>query len=364
MILPQLHIRSCAAAAGLACALSLAAPLCATNRDSTPPLPDEIRVQRMLDARWGLFLHWSLGTFSNQEWTQGITDPAFFAPPRADTDQWCETARAAGMGYIILVAKHHDGFCLWDTDTTEFKVTRSPLGRDVVADLRRSCDRHGLKLALYYSEADWTWPNLEHAEMKARQITELFTRYGEIALVWMDTAQWDGGLGHEETAALVRRLQPNCFIGFNHGLPAGDLQAREMGALTPLQNGSQPPLPAGRISELLAENKRHVLNLDWPAAARIERELNDHYHGYKLAECATCINQKDGKWYWFYNVETADNAIGADEILAMHDQAVANRVLLSLALGPDRTGRLRPVDVERLRAVGAALEARRSDPRP
>ena len=62
------------------------------------------------------------------------------------------------MGYILFLTKHHDGFCLWDTKTTDRKVTKAPLGRDVLAELRKSCDKHGIKLALYFSEGDWTWP--------------------------------------------------------------------------------------------------------------------------------------------------------------------------------------------------------------
>ncbi|NJL19350.1 MAG: alpha-L-fucosidase [Bdellovibrionaceae bacterium] len=124
--------------------------------------------------KWGMFVCWSFSTFSGVEWTRGVTDVNFFKATGCDTDQWCATAKEAGMGYILFLAKHHDGFCLWDTQTTDFKVTNAPLGIDVLAKLKASCDKYGLKLALYFSEGDWSWLNPEelprgsHTELNAR----------------------------------------------------------------------------------------------------------------------------------------------------------------------------------------------------
>jgi len=103
-----------------------------------------IRVEELKDLRFGMFICWSFSTFSGQEWTRGVTDVNFFRASGCDTDQWCRTVKDAVMNYILFLTKHHDGFCLWDTDTTEFKVTNSPLGIDVLAKLRRSCDRYGI----------------------------------------------------------------------------------------------------------------------------------------------------------------------------------------------------------------------------
>lgn len=327
------------------------------SNQNTAKLPDSVRIQNMLDAKWGLFLHFSLGTFSNQEWTKGVTDPAFFNPAKINTDQWCQVAKDVGMGYIILVAKHHDGFCLWDTKTTEFKSTNSPLKKDVIAELRKSCDKYGLKLCLYYSEADWTWPGFKNAAMKKAQLTELMSQYGEISLIWLDVAQWDGGLDHRETEALIRKYQPNCFIGVNHGRPVGSLQSREMGAPVPMVKAQTTLLSDKVVDSLVALNGKFVMDLNWVEASKIEKQLYDHYPNYLLAESAICINQKDGKWYWFYNTETADNAIPAKQIYDIYKQALANKVLFSLALGPDRNGELRPVDVQRLREAGELIKA-------
>ena len=110
------------------------------------------RADELKGLKWGMFVCWSLNTFSGKEWTPGVKDVAFFHAKGCDTDQWARTAKDAGMGYILFLTKHHDGFCLWDTKTTDRKVTRSPLGRDVLAELRKSCDRYLL--------AEFTYPIL------------------------------------------------------------------------------------------------------------------------------------------------------------------------------------------------------------
>jgi len=321
------------------------------KQQSTVIIPNSIRVKNMLDAKWGMFLHFSLGTFSNQGWTKGITDPAFFNPKQVNTDQWCRVAKDAGMGYIILVAKHHDGFCLWNTKTTTFNSTNSGVKKDVIAELRKSCDKFGIKLCLYFSEGDWTWPDSKNAEMKKAQLTELLTQYGEISLIWLDVAQWDGGLDHRDTEAIIKKLQPNCFVGVNHGRPVGDLQSREMGTPIPLEKVTIAPLPENAVDSLVKINEKYVLDLKFDEAAKIEKQLYDHYPNYLLAECSICIDQKDGEWNWFYTTQTAENAIPATQIFDIYKQAVANKVLFSLAMGPDRNGEIRPVDVQRLKEV-------------
>ena len=210
------------------------------------PMPDEQRAREIAQMKFGMFICWSFSTFSGQEWTPTLDkDASYFRATGCDTDQWCRVARDAGMGYILFLSKHHDGFCLWDTETTEKKVTNSPLGVDVLARLRKSCDKYGIKLALYFSEGDWNWPGAVdgkgynagsgvNPEMKKAQLKELVTQYGPIEFFWMDHAVGDGGLGHRETVEWVHQFQPDCFIGFNHGEAAGRLSLREMGKPGPV----------------------------------------------------------------------------------------------------------------------------------
>jgi len=219
-----------------ACTSSLRVPAITTEKT-----PDDIRAQEIKEMEFGMFICWSFSTFSGHEWTPTLDkDASYFKATGSDTNQWCETAKAAGMNYILFLSKHHDGFCLWDTATTDKKVTNSPMGIDVLAKLRKSCDKYGIKLALYFSEGDWNWPGAVdgkngktgasiNPEVKKAQLKELLTNYGQIEFWWMDHAVGTGGLSHKETVEWVHKFQPNSFVGFNHGQPAGRLCLREMG---------------------------------------------------------------------------------------------------------------------------------------
>ena len=118
-------------------------------------IPDEVRAKQISDMKFGMFICWSFSTFSGIEWTGQELPPEFFRATKCDTDQWARVAKEAGMNYIYVLTKHHDGFCLWDTKTTDLKVINAPLKKDVLKMLRKSCDKYGIKLGLYYSEADW-----------------------------------------------------------------------------------------------------------------------------------------------------------------------------------------------------------------
>ncbi len=292
------------------------------------------RARELSNLKFGMFICWSFSTFSDQEWTRGVKDVSFFKPTGVDTDQWAAVAKEAGMGYILFLTKHHDGFCLWDTQTTNWKVTRSPLGKDVLASLRKSCDKYGIKLALYFSEGDWTWAGMKNPELKKAQLRELCTQYGPIEFFWMDHAQTDGGLDHTETAAWVKSFQPGCFVGFNHGQSAGDLRAGELG---------------------------------WPGPVN-QADAGGPYvhHGgggggkYLVAEFTMPIL---GGERWFYTNPTFDKTcMFPEEIYDLYCGAVRYENIYSLDVGPDRTGRLREIDVQTLRAVGTMIRENKSLP--
>ena len=150
------------------------------------------RAEELKELRFGMFICWSFSTFSGYEWTPGVEDIRFFNPTGFHPDQWCKTVKDAGMEYILFLTKHHDGFCLWDTETTDRKVTNSPLGVDVLARLKQTCDKHDIKLALYFSEGDWSWSgrkdihtSVARPEIKKAQLRELLIQYGPIEYLWL-----------------------------------------------------------------------------------------------------------------------------------------------------------------------------------
>ena len=293
------------------------------------------RVEPFKALRFGMFICWSFSTFSDTEWTPGIKDLSYFHPTGMDVDQWVSTARDAGMGYLLFLTKHHDGFCLWDTKTTSWKVPNSPLGRDVLAEVRRACDRHGLQLALYFSEGDWTWTGAKipsedskefvggkNPELKKAQLEELLTGYGPIAFMWMDHAQGDGGLGHQETVAWIKRFQPGCFVGFNHGEVAGDLRLGEMGKPAPLDSAE--------------------------GGGPYNRVVNE---GFLAAEFARPILNQGGRWFYTHP-DNEGACMPAEDIYRLYRDAVKYGNLFSLDVGPGRDGRLREIDVQTLHQVG------------
>lgn len=315
----------------------------APSKISTVKLSDEVRTQQIKDMKWGMFICWSYSTFSGREWTlTKDKDATYFKATGCDTDQWCETAKAAGMNYILFLAKHHDGFCLWDTKTTEKKVTNSPLGIDVLAKLRKSCDKYDLKLALYFSEGDWNWPGAKDGqggrkgggsdpEMKKAQLKELLTNYGPIEFWWMDHATGTGGLNHDETVKWMHQFQPNTFVGFNHGEPAGRLCLRERGS-------------PGKLGDA--------------KSTKYNKDAEATYKGYLVAEFTyPILPPHKGGAMWFYSLPKHDNLCHpAMKIYQDYLGALKYGNIFSVDIGPNYAGRIRDIDVKTLTEIGKMIE--------
>ena len=151
--------------------------------------------QQFVDLRFGMFIHFNIPTFMNQDWADPDASPSLFNPTRLDCSQWAQAAKSAHMSYGCLTTKHHSGFCIWNTKTTDYNVMNSPLKRDVVKEFADAFRAQGLKVCLYYSILDTHHklrPGLitrQHVEMIKAQLTELLTHYGEITALIIDG--WD-----------------------------------------------------------------------------------------------------------------------------------------------------------------------------
>ena len=293
------------------------------------------RAAELKNLKWGMFICWSFSTFSGKEWTPGVKDASYFKATGCDTDQWARTAKEAGMGYILFLTKHHDGFCLWDTKTTDRKVMNSPLGRDVLAELRKSCDKHGIKLALYFSEGEFKDNKSYHPggytpQMKKAQLEELLTQYGPIEYIWFDHAQGTGGVNHEETVAWCHQCQPGCLIGFNHGDPAGEVRLGELGRPSALDDVSGAGYGAKNAKG---------------------------YKGYRVAEFTyPILPPHKGGAMWFYSLPIHNGlCLPADKLYQDYAGAVKHGNIFSIDVGPDFNGQLRKIDVETLQKVGRMI---------
>ena len=205
------------------------------------------------ERRLGLFLHWGLyaihGLHEQEQQRYGVPAEEYekltaeFHPRRFDPEQWLDLAEEAGMEYLVLTAKHHDGFCLWPSRETGFHVGNTPYRQDIVRQVAEACARRGMPLEFYYSVVDWhqeNYPNLgRHHEIRTdparhdwnryldylkRQITELCTQYGSVAGIWwdMNVPQAEAPEVHE----LIRRLQPGAVIN-NRGFGPGNYSTPE-----------------------------------------------------------------------------------------------------------------------------------------
>ena len=180
--------------------------------------------QQFIDLRFGMFIHFNIPTFANADWPDPDAPVSLFNPAHLDCNQWAKAARSAHMTYGCLTTKHHSGFCIWDTKTTDYNAMNSPLHRDVVREYTDAFRAQGLKVCLYYSILD-THHRLRpgfitrrHIEMIKAQLTELLTHYGEITALIIDgwDAPWSrisyDDVPFEEIYALVKTLQPNCLL--------------------------------------------------------------------------------------------------------------------------------------------------------
>lgn len=304
-------------------------------------------VQRLMIARrYGMFIHFGVNTFHDEEWTDGTKPPASYAPAAVDADQWARTARAAGMKYVIFTAKHHDGFCLWPTAHTDYGVASSPVKTDVVAALAESCAKHRIEMGLYYSLWDRHEPSHadhpRYVEYMLRQITELLTGYGPVCELWLDGGwakkreQWD----IPAVYARVKQLQPRCAVGVNWtiGLPdnpdAPEVKPDAQREGFPIRyfpsdfRLGDPYLPADPDPKLFA-------------------------HGGELYylpfETTVCLNSR-----WFFN--TQDTALrSVDELATLYRVATAQDNVLIVNSPPTRAGVMSERNAARLRELAGRL---------
>jgi alpha-L-fucosidase len=217
--------------------------------DTIRKLPLGTLQQQFVDLRFGMFIHFNIPTYMDQDWADPEASPSLFSPGKLDCNQWARAAKSAHMSYGCLTTKHHSGFCIWDTKTTGYNVMNSPLKRDVVREFTDAFRANGLKVMLYYSILDTHHrlrPNSitrKHIEMVKAQITELLTHYGEISALIIDgwDAPWSrisyDDIPFEDIYMLVKKLQPNCVLmdlnGAKYpkeGLYYTDIKTYEMGA--------------------------------------------------------------------------------------------------------------------------------------
>lgn len=205
--------------------------------------------QKFVDLRFGMFIHYNIPTYANADWPDPDAPASLFNPKKLDANQWAKAAKSANMSYGCLTTKHHSGFCIWDTESTDYNVMNSPYKKDVVKEFVDAFRANGLKVMLYYSILDTRHKlrpnqiNQGHILLIKQQITELLTKYGKIEALVIDgwDAPWSrisyDEVPFEDIYRLIKKLQPDCLVmdlnGAKYpaeGLYYTDIKTYEMGA--------------------------------------------------------------------------------------------------------------------------------------
>lgn len=325
--------------------------------DPKQPTPAQ---RRWMDLQFGMFCHFGINTFHDVEWSDGSLDQSVFNPTAFDPDQWCQAARDAGMNYICILTKHHDGFCNWPTAHSDYGVMHTPFKRDLIGAVAESARKAGLKLGFYYSlwdkRHDVHDDDGRYGDFMLAQLTELMTQYGEIVEVWFDGA-WMKFAGSREEG-------PN--VTTDEELIAA---WRDEGA------------PRWRWDEVYALIKSHhpdciVLNNTtthfrgvplWPVDARCgekgEGEVGDQkvwrWQGedvYLPLEIESTTSKQgppgffaDGSWFWH---EWDHSCATVEEVRGWQANARALDAVLLLNVPPMASGQLRPEDLNLLKQLG------------
>lgn len=309
-----------------------------TESSLLAPTPEQLAWQR---DGLGVFFHFGINTFAGKEWSDGTVPASAFDPSDLDADEWVRAARDLGARYVVLTAKHHDGFCLWPTATTDYSVASSPWkdGRgDVVGEVAAACRRHGLGLGLYLSPWDRHEPRYADPEaydaFYLRQLRELCTRYGELYEVWFDGAGSAGRVyDWEAIGALLAELQPRAMV-FN------------MGPSTIRWVGNEDGLAADPCEYVTRSTDLNNYDSDVV-------ELGEAR--YLPPECDVSLRRG---WFW----QEGEEPKSVPHLLEIHDRSLGLGANLLLNVPPDRRGRIDPADAARLVELRSALDARFGSP--
>jgi len=308
------------------------------------------------EARFGLFIHWGLYSIPAGEWN-GRTNHAEwiretaqipldiyarfvpqFNPVNFDADAWVRAAKEAGMQYIVITSKHHDGFCLFDSAHTDFDIMATPFKRDIMKELADACRRQGMKICWYYSIMDWSHPDylprrgweVAHRPPQGadfdryfaylkEQVTELLTKYGDIGVMWFD-GEWESTWTQEygaELYRLCRSLQPNVIVN---------------NRVSPSRSGMESVGATGEHFGDFGTPEQYIPPTGLPGT-----------------DWETCMTMND---HWGYNKNDA-NWKSSTQLVQNLVDIVSKGGNYLLNIGPTALGELPPESLERLRDIGA-----------
>jgi len=302
------------------------------------------------------FVHFTVSTFTDQEWGFGDESPEIFNPTDFDASQWVEVASEAGMRELILTAKHHDGFCLWPSRHTEHSVKNSPWKNgqgDIVGDLVEASRLRGMKVGLYLSpwdrnHGDYGGP--AYIEYYRDQLSELLTDCGDITEIWVDGA--NGGTGFYGGANEERRIDRQTYYEWDE----------TMALVKSLQPGTLIFSDAGPDIHWIGNERGYAGETNWSTLDPARVVIGDADPAYLnsgdpngtewvVPLCNTSIRPG-----WFYHPDQDDDVKPIQELLDVYYRSVGRNCVLLLNIPPDRRGLFHENDVARLREFRQVLD--------
>ncbi len=322
--------------------------------------PDHTQLERLRETPFYAFVHFSPNTYTNLEWGDGTEDPAIFNPTELDCEQWVKAVKSAGMKGLILTAKHHDGFCLWQTKYTEHSMKNSPYKNgkgDIVKECSDACKKHGIKFGFYLSPWDRNsecYGTDEYNDYYVNQLTELLTNYGEIFHVWFDNACGEGPNGKKQVydfdryIKTIRKYQPNATF-FNDkggmrwcGNEAGSA-AHAQWCVVPYElcSISEHKTP---VEPLMEGNLDGLMNSDTTLGT-----IPNIMYAKALTFCPaeTDMSIRPG---WFYHENEEPHSL--DRLFDTYLRTVGGNTTFNLNIPPMPNGRFNEKDVTRLKELG------------
>ena len=302
------------------------------------------------------FLHFGINTFTDNEWGHGTDSPELFNPTELDCEQWVRALKDAGFKMAILTAKHHDGFCLWQTATTEYCVKNSPWREgkgDVVRELSDACKKHGIKFGVYLSPWDRNAPSYGDSPAYNRlfiaQLTELLTNYGRVDEVWFDGACAEGPNGKkqiydwEAILSTIRELQPNAVTAIMGDDVRWVGNEGGLGRTTEWSATPYTPKSYGYSAEANSALGLEEMSKDLGSRELIAKAERMHWYPSEVD-----VSIRPG---WFYHEWQDEQVRSLANLVEIYFSSVGRNSVLLLNIPPDRRGLIHEIDAARIKEL-------------